>query len=153
MPMTAWEAGKPGLLLSSGNARIGAVHGVDLHLGDHLAHLDGPTGSSLALVRGSTAGDDRSVLTCPLCSSDVDPHGPAVLRFRRDSAWSYMWQPFVEDLRTSAPGLLHPRCHVEDQGLDALLVLITASDKQQRASAFRAHQRIMELEQQLGSGD
>lgn len=76
-----------------------------------------------------------------------------MLRFRRDNSWSYMWQPFVEDLRTSAPDLLHPGCYVEDQGLEALLGLITASDKQQRASTFRAHQRIMELERQLGSGD
>jgi hypothetical protein len=93
------------------------------------------------------------MVRCPLCWTDLDPDGPAVLGFGQGEARSYMWQPFIEDLRTSSPVLIHPQCYAQDHGLHALLKLITASDGRQWADAFRVHKRIMELEQRLRSSD
>jgi hypothetical protein len=87
-----------------------------------------------------------SLLTCPVCSTEVDPSGPAVLRFdHARKPPSYMWQPFVEDLRTSAATLLHARCYTDEHGLEALLGLITASDRRQREYAYRMWARISGL--------
>jgi hypothetical protein len=88
-----------------------------------------------------------------MCSQPVDPSCAAVFGFRRDGAWHDRWAPFVEDLRTDPSRIVHPRCYVADQGLDALLGLIQASDAAQRRSAFSSFEQIMELRRRLPPGD
>jgi hypothetical protein len=72
--------------------------------------------------------------------------GPAVLRFdHADESASLAWQPFVEDLRTSAATLVHPECFAQEHGLRPLLDLITASEREHREDASQMRQRIASL--------
>jgi hypothetical protein len=81
--------------------------------------------------------------SCEYCGSEVDPGGPAVLLGGRGP----LWQPFLEDLRSSSYRLAHGRCYATEVGLEELLALVTESDRRQRLSAFRDWQRITELKQ------
>jgi hypothetical protein len=83
--------------------------------------------------------------TCDYCGLVVDPNGPAVLLGGKAT----LWQPFLQDLRSSAFNLAHPKCFGENNGIDSLLALITESDRQQRLSRAKAQTRIWEPEHRL----
>jgi hypothetical protein len=74
-----------------------------------------------------------SLLTCPLCGQGQDAQGPGVSSYRDDSGtWVHSWTPFIEDLRTNPPRLVHPRCFANESDLDALMALVTAHDQRMR---------------------
>lgn len=69
------------------------------------------------------------LLRCTICHTDVDPEGPAVAEFATGSP---LWIPFVEDLRTSAAQLAHPRCFADAHGIDARLGAVRRNDEARR---------------------
>jgi hypothetical protein len=87
--------------------------------------------------------------TCEYCGLVVDPAGPAVLLGGK----APLWQPFLEDLRSSAFKLAHAKCFGENDGLEALLAIITESDRQLRLSIAKGQTRIWELERRLDDRD
>jgi hypothetical protein len=79
--------------------------------------------------RVSALGDDGRMTNCQRCGADVSPDGPAV---EFVGGGTYWWVPFVEDLRRTSPTLIHWRCYMDQNRADALLALITASDRERR---------------------
>ena len=58
------------------------------------------------------------VIECAECGGRVDGDGPAVLRLN-DATW---WEPFVNDIRSSANfEFHHPRCFADRFGVDGLI--------------------------------
>jgi hypothetical protein len=86
---------------------------------------------------------------CEYCGLVVEPTGPAVLL----GGNAPLWQPFLEDLRSSAFKLAHAKCFAENAGLDSLLKIITDSDRQLRLSVSNGQRRIWELERRLADLD
>ena len=76
--------------------------------------------------------------TCVYCREPVDPAGPAVL-LGLDHP---VWQPFLEDLRSSGFDLARPTCFAKEKGVEALIAIVTASDRKQRASFWRLMGRV-----------
>lgn len=60
---------------------------------------------------------------CIVCHEAVDPSGPGV-----SAPPNATWQPFVEDIRSSALRLLHPACFVLQFGSDALIEAVHRED-------------------------
>lgn len=87
-------------------------------------------------VRTSALPDNEpmSMLTCSVCSEELDPTGPGVSSHRdRDSReWVSYWTPFIEDLRGTPQRLVHPRCFADESGFDALIALVTEHDRRMR---------------------
>jgi len=78
-----------------------------------------------------------SLLTCPLCGEEQHPDGPGVSSHRKAGAasdWISYWTPFIEDIRGTPERLVHPRCFADENGLDALIALVTAHDQKVRLS-------------------
>jgi hypothetical protein len=74
-----------------------------------------------------------SLLTCPLCGKEQDACGPGVSSSRGDSdAWRHTWTPFIEDLRGTPARLVHPACFADENGIEALIALVTAHDQRMR---------------------
>jgi hypothetical protein len=100
----------------------------------------------------ATASEKIAVVVATTCEYGglvVDPTGPAVLLGGK----APFWQPFLEDLRSSAFKLAHAKCFAENSGLDPLLTIITESDRQLRLSLSNGHRRIWELERRIADLD
>jgi hypothetical protein len=80
-------------------------------------------------------------LVCPECGEEQDPRGPGVASWHPDyddsKPWKSVWVPFIEDLRGTPTRLVHPRCFVGLEGLDALVDLIHANDERMRLEISR----------------
>ena len=75
-----------------------------------------------------------SLLTCPSCGGEQDARGPGVSSHRDASgAWAHFWTPFIEDLRGTPSRLVQPGCFVDENGLEALIALVSAHDQRTRA--------------------
>lgn len=65
------------------------------------------------------------VIECAECGSRIDGDGPAVLRLN-DAIW---WEPFVDDIRSSAKfEFHHPRCFADRFGVDGLIAAVRRED-------------------------
>jgi hypothetical protein len=75
-----------------------------------------------------------SLLTCPLCGLEQNPSGPGVSS-RRDGSGGlvHTWIPFIEDLRGTPTQLGHPKCFVDEHGLEALISVVSEHDERTRA--------------------
>lgn len=72
-----------------------------------------------------------SLLTCEICGLEQDAGGPGV-----SAGENPYWIPFIEDLRGTPSRLVHPRCFVDENGLEALLVAVSAHDRRMRQAEF-----------------
>lgn len=65
------------------------------------------------------------VIECAECGGRVDGDGPAVLRLD-GATW---WEPFVNDIRSSAKfEFHHPRCFADRFGVDSLIAAVRRED-------------------------
>jgi len=82
-----------------------------------------------------------SILTCPLCGEEQNAEGPGVSSHREagtGSDWISYWTPFIEDIRGTPERLVHPTCFVDENGLDALIALVTAHDQRARLAGSQS---------------
>jgi hypothetical protein len=74
-------------------------------------------------------------LICPLCRGTIDPEDPGVGEGRdwtRDGESFSYWIPWIADLRGSPTRLVHPACFARNQGIEALVAVVTVWTKQRR---------------------
>jgi hypothetical protein len=84
-----------------------------------------------------------SGILCPNCGTMIDAAGPAVSSSRSEydpkhgptGSWISCWVPFVTDMRSGGQRLIHAECFVDEQGVEALIAIVTASDRSWRESA------------------
>lgn len=89
----------------------------------------------------------EKITTCPVCGKGIAGDGPAMCRGTSGRDW---YEPFVEDLRTSAIELMwHPRCYVQAEGLEKFLDALRKRDAKNRGEIPRLEMEVQRLKNRI----